>query len=60
MKTSTICRRPPRGTPKEELRRLHKEKMMGKFFRNREFGSYISYHPFPRPAVGLKQTKGKK
>ena len=32
------CKRPPRGTPKEVLKTLHKSKMMGKFFRGQERG----------------------
>ena len=32
----TPCKRLPKGTSKEDLKTLHKMKMMGKFFRNQD------------------------
>jgi hypothetical protein len=48
-KPDTTCRRPAKGASKEELRALHKRKMMGKFFRNIE-----QHDPAAQPAKSKK------
>lgn len=36
----TTCRRPPKGTSKEDLAARQKAKVMGKFFRNQDPASH--------------------
>lgn len=41
---TTTCRRPPRGTSKQDLEARHKAKMMGKFFRNQDPEHHCAGH----------------
>ena len=58
----TPCRRPPKGTSKEELRALHKQKMQGKFFRNLEpgyaNGAIVPYRSKPDPRLQITRQSG--